>query len=364
MGYLYKCKNSPYWWAQYSHKGRRIRESTKQTLKTAARNFLLQREAEIAQGKCPSVNFEGVRFDELLADYISDSRMNGKRSVGRSEQVVHCHLTRHFDGLRAADITTARIRDYIQARQREGAAPASINRELAVVKRAFRLAVRETPPKVQSIPYVPMIEGIQNARHGFLENEEFKIFHNALPEYLKPLASFAYITGCRAGEILGLTWDRVDRQTGRVELGEKDTKTGKARLIILDDELRAIIGAEYAKQGRERLAGRSRDGAPCPYVFQRRGKPIGDFRKAWNKAMQAIGRTGYGGDRETNITIHDFRRSAIRNMTRAGVSDTVAMKISGHRTRSVFDRYNITSEADLVDAAQRVEAMRNRTGKP
>ena len=90
----------------------------------------------------------------------------------------------------------------------------------------------------------------------------------------------------------------------------------------------------------------------CDFVFHRLGKPLIDFRGAWDSAVT---RAGLG-----SLKFHDLRRSGVRNLSRSGVPETVIMRITGHRTRAMFDRYNITSESDLADAASRVEAFRNR----
>ena len=105
-------------------------------------------------------------------------------------------------------------------------------------------------------------------------------------------------------------------------------------LVLTGDLLDVII---------RRVAERRLD---CPLVFHRDGLPIGDFRKAWRRACAAAG--------VESRRFHDMRRSAVRNLVRAGVPERVAMEVTGHKTRSVFDRYNIVSEADLAEAAARV----------
>jgi integrase len=86
-----------------------------------------------------------------------------------------------------------------------------------------------------------------------------------------------------------------------------------------------------------------------PWIFHRKGKPIGDFRKAWATACKKAGVPGR--------ILHDFRRTAVRNLVRAGVPERVAMQMTGHKTRSVFDRYNIVSEEDLMEAAKRLDRV-------
>ena len=155
-----------------------------------------------------------------------------------------------------------------------------------------------------------------------------------MPKDVRPIALFAYNTGCRKSEILGLRWDQVDLLAGVVRLRQGETKNGEARVIPLVPELIASLTEGCASRGG------------CPWVFTRSGERILDFRGAWDGACVRAGKPG--------ALFHDLRRTGVRNLVRAGVSTTVAMAISGHKTDSVFRRYNITSEEDLTAAAMKL----------
>jgi len=191
------------------------------------------------------------------------------------------------------------------------------------------------------VPYIPMYQE-RNTRTGFLEHDQFQGLISFLPDYLRPVVSFAYRTGWRKDEILGLTWSRVDLREGTVRLEAGETKNSEARTIYLDQELRDLLHRQWkAREERGRLS---------PFVFPNEGGTgkINDFRDSWMKACQKAA--------IPKMLFHDFRRTAVRNMVRAGVPERVAMMVSGHKTRSVFDRYNIVSPDDLKMAAARQEA--------
>src|SRR5262249_5829828 len=208
---------------------------------------------------------------------------------------------------------------------------ASINRELAALRRMFALAIRAS--KLATRPHIALLAE-DNAREGFLDPADFAALRASLPAWLADAALFAYLTGWRRTEVATLTWADVDLRGGTIRLRAVHSKNKRSRLVRLTGALLALVD--------RRASARRLD---CPRVFHRDGEPLGDFRKVWTSACTAAGVPG--------LLFHDLRRSAVRNMVRAGVPERVAMAVSGHRTRSVFDRYNIVSEDDLTAAAAR-----------
>jgi integrase len=171
----------------------------------------------------------------------------------------------------------------------------------------FNLSLQQTPPKVPQKPYIPMLQE-QNMRKGFFEHDDFVALRAALPVEVWPVVMFGYITRWREREILELTWDRVDLQTRTVRLEPGSTKNRDGRTIYLDGELFDTLVA--VRQERDVLY------PHCPWVFHRKGVPVQDFRQAWKTACQAVGVVGQ--------LFHDFRRTAVQDMVRAGIPERVA----------------------------------------
>lgn len=332
------------WWIRYYRNGRRHEESTGSTRKSDAEWLLKVREGAVAKGEPVSAEVVRLTFDQAAADVVRDYRVNGKRTLGHLERRLTLHLLPYFGGRRLTSINTAEVRAYCEHRQGEGASNGTINRELTVLKRAFTLAAQAG--KVLHRPHVPMLREAE-PRSGFFERSEFEDVRAALPEHLRGVATFAYLTGWRVpSEILPLTWPQVDRRAKVIRLEPGMTKNREARTLPYGSLPALVDVVETAWREHQRLA---RAGVLCPYVFHHRdGERIGSFRKAWAAACSKAGVPGR--------LLHDFRRTAVRNLVRAGVPDTVAMAITGHKTRSVFDRYNITAEADLRDALAKLSS--------
>jgi integrase len=337
MGSIYKRGKT--YWIKYYQNGKPFYESSGSQKERDAKRLLKNREGEIATGKLPGIYFDRISFDELAEDFLTDYRINARKSTERAERCVR-HLKKHFEGHRVPQITSPKINAYIKDRMDQGAANATINRELSALKRMLNIGARQTPPKVDRVPYISMLKE-NNVRQGFFEHGDFIALRSALPYYLRGFVTFGYKTGWRFAEITGLTWNQVDLHNGIVRLEAGETKNEAARTVYLDDELQQVfIDQREARKTDKRLS---------PYVFPDKDgtNRINCFWGAWQKACKD---TQIG-----NKIFHDFRRTAVRNMVRAGIPEGVAMKVSGHKTRSVFERYNIVNDADLKLAAEKQE---------
>jgi integrase len=240
MGTIYKRGNT--YWVQYYRNGKPYRESTRSKKEVDAKRLLRKREGEISEGKLPGIYFDRVRFDELAEDLITDYRQNSRKSLDRVELSIS-HLTKGFEGMKVTSIDTPRTQGYIQDRLDEGAANGTINRELAALKRMLIMGARQTPPKVNRVPYIPMLKE-NNTRKGFFEHGDYLTLKDALPDYLKGFVTFGYKTGWRVSEIRNLTWSQVDRDQGIVRLETGETKNDEGRTVYLDEELKEVFNRQ------------------------------------------------------------------------------------------------------------------------
>lgn len=330
------------WWIHYSYRGTRYQESARSPERMQAVRLLKRRLSEIGRGRLVGPNIERTRIDDLAAMITTNYKMNKYRSADRLQRSL-THLMRAFRGIPALDLTPDRITVYITNRQAEGAQNATINRELSALIRMFHLG--QIAGKVDRIPTITKLEE-DNVRTGFLEPAQFhSLFPRFHPDLQSPIQT-AYITGWRIkSEIFTREWSHVDFEGGwlRVEPGEEKNREGKN--FPLTPELRAVLEAQRVKTDliQKRL------GRIIPWVFHRDGKPIKDFRGAWKTACRNAGLPW--------LIPHDFRRTAVRNLERAGVPRSAAMKMVGHKTESIYRRYAIAEEVMLREAGEKLSAF-------
>jgi integrase len=236
--------------------------------------------------------------------------------------------------MRAVDITAAQIREYAAARLADDKAAGTVNRDLGVLRRMFILAIQAG--KLSRRPHFRKLTEA-SPRQGFMEHSEYLAIRCRLPADHQDILDFAYLTGWRRGEVLGLEWRDVDRPAGVVRLRPEMSKNREGRALVLSKPLRDLIERRW----HARALG-------LTLVFHRDGRSLDNFKDTWRRGCKAAGLP--------RKLFHDLRRTAVRNMVRAGIPERVAMQMSGHKTRSVFDRYNIVSETDLRQAAERLAA--------
>jgi integrase len=343
-------KRGRIWWVQVSVDGQVTRQSSRSEKYEDAvrlRNKLLGQKARGELGgrhARPTIN-------GLLDYFLNCLRVRVRPATLKIQKlVVEARLRPCFGSMKADTITTQRLLIYREQRAQEGAKASTINRELSLLRNCLRTAAHSTPPllNVAAIPRFPITNEDAFARQGFLEDEQFERLIAELPKYLEPLAVVAYNTGIRRGELLRIEWDQVDF-TGRVvRLYRGATKTGDPRTVPMIGRMEQVL--------MDAKAERDESWPECPWVFNRLGERVNDFRGAWESACDRAGLQG--------LLFHDLRRSGARNLSRAGVPERTIMAITGHKTRAMFDRYNIVSESDLADAATKMKLFRESKKQP
>ena len=353
-GSLLKIAGCRFWYAQYYRNGRQIRISTKTEVKQVALKTLRRLMGESENGAPLLSDMRKIRYADLrqalIDNYIAEGNKSLKERANGEETVAGLKVLDEFFGYKTAfedgkivvadkgvsvtHMTTEAARQFVRERRAEGVGNAAINRSLAAMRRMLNLARRER--KIQDVPYIEF-QKEPPARKGFLELEDFENLIGLLPTYLRPLITLLYYCGARIGEALQIEWTQVDLQSRLIHLEAEQTKTDEARILPLPPVLVTMLEEMEPKKGR---------------VFD-----ATNLRKEWVKACVAAGLgrkievPGKPYDpRYEGLTLHDLRRSAVRNLRKAGIPESVAMKISGHKTRSVFERYNIVSTDDVQEA--------------
>ena len=342
QGTIYQRGNV--FWIAYFFRGQRHRESTGSTRRADAVKLLRRRMGEMGAGRLVGPDAERTTFDDLARMLLEDYAANERKSLRHARTSLTQHLQPFFAFARALDITTDRLNGYVRMRREEHAAPATIKQELAILRRAFTLAIKAGHLAVR--PAFPTIT-VHNTRTGFFERADFEAVREALPAALQAVATFAYLTGWRKQEILDLRWSDVDLTAGIMRLEPGTTKNGEGRAFPFSalPDLAALLRAQReATTVVERMTGEL-----VPWVFHRNGQAIRDYYGAWRAACDRVGLSGR--------LLHDFRRTAVRNLERAGVPRSVAMQLTGHKTEAVYRRYAIVAESDLREGVVKLATL-------
>jgi integrase len=346
-GGVFEVPGSRYWWISYQLNGKTVRESAGELTKTAAAKKLKDRLLAIGNGNFLGPRIERVTVDEIYGDLVQDYRIKGK-SVEWAERVWNIHLKTFFSGMRAANVGTNQINNYVEVRRGEGTAKSTINRELALLRRAFSIGFDAEPQKVARVPkfHKHIVSEKGNERRGFVEQAQYQKLADAAAGklWLRTLLALGYTYGFRKGELVGnpekgtepMRCSQVDLLNDTITLYSGETKSGEGRFVKLTEECRQLV--TELRKGKQ----------PEDFLITRaNGEAVRWFDDDWHALVKAAG--------EPALLFHDLRRSAVRNMIRRGVPQKTARTISGHKTDAVFSRYNIISESDIQDAARKIE---------
>ena len=272
---------------------------------------------------------QGPTLGDLSDAYLQDYQVRQFRSHSTARGRT-AHLTAFFGrAARAAALTTQQIRQYQLARRAAGAATGTINRETSALHRMGTLAVHWG--WLDTVPGFPDRLRENPPRQGFFEHPEYLAVRAHLPAPWQDILDVAYYSGWRKQEILGLTWEEIDEAGGVIRLSSARSKTLVGRVLPISQPIAEAIARRRARRDPD-----------SPLVFHRDGIPIRRWRTAWRTACQAAG--------VPTRFLHDCRRTAARNLIRASVPERVAMLLTGHKSRAIFDRYNIIHEQELLDA--------------
>ena len=350
------------WWCQFYLDGRQIRVSTKTHVKSEALAFLRKQMDSRDKGEVPVTDVKKLRYADLrqslIDSYVALGNKSLKERADGTETIAGLKALDDFCGFKqeangdgkivvsdrgisVTQLTTDFARRFVRERKTEDVGNAAINRSLAALRRMLKLAKREK--KIHDVPFIEF-QREPSARKGFLERDKFEELVGLLPTHLRPLITLLYYDGVRIGEALQIEWSQVNLTNRTIRLEEEQTKGDEARTLPLPSVLISMLTDVEPTQRK----GRVFDGT--------------NLRKEWITACAAA-KLGTLSEVEgrpydpvySGLTLHDLRRSAVRNLVNAGVPERVAMKITGHRTRSVFDRYHIVSPDDVTNAMQMVE---------
>jgi integrase len=338
------------WWIAYDdERGKRARipggfDGKGAITKTEAEERLKDLLAARHSGIAVNATAQRKTVDKYLDDYVADLTARGKKSISSVRSNIK-RVRETFGALRPVAVTPEAITAYRVAMENAELSNATVNRGLQALRAAFRLAWKAGT--LARPPYVP-IKKEDNARTGFFELNEHLAIKAQLPAVHADVAEFGYLTGWRLGEVLGLRWINVDEEAVKLD----DTKNGEKRTFpLLNGDGTGNAVAELIARRRADRTYQTPEGArESDYVFHIGGRRVWRFDVTWRKARAAVDLPGR--------LFHDYRRTAVRDLVRSGVSQAVAMRWTGHKTPAVFTRYDITATEDLKLAVDKVTSYR------
>lgn len=332
-------RESSVWWFDAYRNGKRIRQSTGKRDKDAAKVVMHSKLSESEPSAPGKLTLADLR--KLIVD---DYTLNGRKSTDNVRYAFKALEAFFGSTKRASKIDTQAVKEYATHRIAQGRKPATVNRELAALRRAFNLAAESD--LVGSVPVIKSLPE-RNVRKGFVTKPQLKKLIDALDnDGYGILVGTAFVTGWRRGELLSRRWKHL--QDGWLVLEPGEAKNEDPRRFPLPTK-----AASWFPGHRKRVEkALGRPPGPEDYLFvhlegPHTGQPISRFDASWKAACKEAGLEG--------LLFHDLRRSAVRTLVQSGIPETIAQRLTGHRSRSVFQRYAIMDDGMLKDAVEKLQ---------
>jgi integrase len=332
-----KYRRGKIWYIKYHHRGEQIRECTHSTDEREAEKLLRKRLTALDEGAKPATHSSRATISKIIDLTLNEYRLMKRRGL-KIEELRSKAPKRLVGDVLASKFGKAHVQEYIEARRHEGRADSTINREFSLIRHGFTLARQTDPPLIDRVPHIPKLEE-DNVRQGFLEHPEYLNLREALPPHLKCLLVCGYYLGIRLGVFRRMKWSQVDLAAAEIRIAKRQAKSKKPHTAPIYGEMKTWLDMQFAEHQQLR--------PDCEYVFNYHGRPIGHHVGGWREACIAVGMP--------ELYFHDLRRSAVRNMERAGIPRKVAMSITGHLTETMYGRYDIVNDRDVRQAARRME---------
>ncbi len=338
------------WWFKAPN-GERV--STGTAIESEAVDFKIRKLAELHTDQ-PHIktHVRKTTVNELLDAHLAYMRRKGRKTTHEVENILTKHVRPYFGDRIASTLSTADFERYREDKQNK-LEPTTLNRHMAYIRSGYQTGHRRvTPRMVDFIPAFPIVDESYNVRQGFLSFEGYLKILDKLPASIRPIFVCGFHVSSRKGELLKIRWDQVEE--GLIILSPFDTKNKTGRALPIYGDMVEVL-KEQRRIKDERFP-------ECEHVFfwhaedvmlshgGRRtipGARIKKFAASWDKAVTAAGFPG--------LLFHDLRRTAERNMKKAGMDQDMRMKISGHKTPSMSTRYNIIVADDIAEEKARMD---------
>ena len=331
-----KMEPSEVYWCDFTYLGRRIRESTGQTLKTLAKKYEDRRKREMENavaGVTPATASDRIKdLKTAIGEWI-EVRAAGKKATTKRFIADRCaHLIKHLGARLVCDINEKAVASYIGKREAEGAAAISINRETFFLARVLRVDKKVAWPEVGRSHKAS--EPVGKALTHEDEEGLLVAARKNKSKYALPFIATAMFTGFRAGEVRTMKWRQVDLIHGWIRSEQSKTKAGEYREVPIMPELRQIL-ADHRAWIQKRLESEP-ESDHYVFPFSSRGMPVDPERSCTN-----IASSWWQIREDAGVTcrLHDLRHSYVTRLIEAGVSEAIVRELVGHIDPMVLRRY-------------------------